>query len=100
MNRLKDKRTLITGGTSGIGLETARQFLLEGAQRGSDGHQPGNHRDSKATLGNDVLVIKSDAGSVVDQKGLADKVRAELGGLDVLFINAGVGDFRAGREVG
>ena len=94
MNRLKGKRALITGGTSGIGLETARQFLLEGARVAVTGTNPETTEAAKAVLGKDVLVIKADAGSVADQKQIADKVREALGGLDVLFVNAGVGDFR------
>lgn len=95
MNRLQGKRALITGGTSGIGLETARQFLREGARVAITGNTPANFDRARKELGPDILVIPSDAGDVADQKHLADSVRQALGGLDVLFINAGLVDMRA-----
>ena len=94
MGRLHNKTALITGGTSGIGLETARQFLAEGARVAVTGANPATLEAAKAELGPDVLVIRADAGSVAGQKDVAEAVRREFGTLDILFVNAGVGDFR------
>jgi NAD(P)-dependent dehydrogenase (short-subunit alcohol dehydrogenase family) len=94
MNRLNGKRTLITGGTTGIGLETAKQFLAEGAKVAVTGTNPTNLAAAKALLGADALIISSDASSVAGQAVLAKTIQQAWGGLDALFINAGVGDFR------
>jgi NAD(P)-dependent dehydrogenase (short-subunit alcohol dehydrogenase family) len=94
MNRLKDKRALITGGTSGIGLETARQFLNEGARVAITGTNPATIEVACAELRGDVLVIRADAGDVAGQQAVAEAVREAFGGLDILFVNAGVADFR------
>ena len=94
MNRLKDKRTLITGGTSGIGLETARQFLAEGARVAITGMNPTTIETARAELDGDVLVIRADAGDVASQTAVAEAVHQAFGGLDILFVNAGVIDHR------
>lgn len=94
MDRLKGKRALITGGTSGIGLETAREFLMEGARVAITGTNPVTLDAARKELGSDVLVIPSDASDVAGQKAVAETVRQAFGGLDVLFINAGVADLR------
>lgn len=94
MDRLKGKRALITGGTSGIGLETAKQFLAEGARVAVTGSNPKTIDAAKAELGKDVVVIQADAGDVAAQKKVAEEVRKAFGGLDVLFVNAGIGEFR------
>ena len=94
MNRLKDKHALITGGTSGIGLETARQFLAEGARVAITGINPTTIETARAELGGDVLVIRADAGDVAGQSTVAEAVRQAFGRLDVLFVNAGVADHR------
>ena len=94
MNRLKDKRTLITGGTTGIGLETARQFLAEGARVAVTGQNLDTLAQAREILGPDVLVLRSNAGDVAEQVALAHKIKDSLGGLDAVFINAGVGEFR------
>jgi NAD(P)-dependent dehydrogenase (short-subunit alcohol dehydrogenase family) len=60
MNRLKGKRALITGGTSGIGLETARQFLSEGARIAITGKNPAALEAARKELGSEVLAIASD----------------------------------------
>jgi NAD(P)-dependent dehydrogenase (short-subunit alcohol dehydrogenase family) len=94
MNRLKDKRALITGGTSGIGLETARQFLKEGARLAITGKNPATLEAARKELGSDVLIIPSDASDAGVQKTVAQILRQAFGGLDVLFVNAGIAELR------
>ncbi len=94
MNRLKDKCALITGGTSGIGLETARRFLAEGARVAITGTNPATLESARKELGSDVLIIASDASDVAAQKTLAETIRGAFGGLDILFVNAGAAVLR------
>ena len=94
MNRLKDKRALITGGTTGIGLETARRFLSEGARVAITGNNPANLETARKELGGDVVVIASDASHVVGQKAVAETLGQAFGGIEILFVNAGIVDMR------
>lgn len=94
MTRLTGKRTLITGGTSGIGLETARQFLAEGARVAVTGSNPETLAAARIALGPDALILRADAGSVAEQKALAQTLKENFGQLDAVFINAGVAEFR------
>src|SRR6187402_826805 len=90
MARLEGKRTLITGGTSGIGLETAKQFLAEGARVIVTGNNPDSLAQARAELGPEVLVLRADSASVAEQQKLAAEVKAHFGQLDVAFLNAGI----------
>lgn len=90
MSRLQGKRTLITGGTSGIGLETAKHFLAEGARVIVTGVNPESMNHARAVLGSEVLVLSADSASVPAQKALAQAVHAHYGQLDVAFLNAGI----------
>ena len=94
MNRLNGKRALVTGGTSGIGLETARQFLEEGARVAVTGTNPATLDAARRELGDEVLAIRADAGDASGQQAVAEAIRQGFGGLDILFVNAGVADFR------
>lgn len=94
MGRLKDKRTLITGGTTGIGLETARQFVQEGARVAITGTNPTTLDAARRELGPDVLVVASDAAGLAAQEELAKTVAEAFGQLDVLLVNAGIVDMR------
>lgn len=90
MSRLQGKRTLITGGTSGIGLETAKQFLAEGARVIVTGVNPDSINNAKAVLGSEVLVLSADSASVSAQQDLAKAVQTHYGQLDIAFLNAGI----------
>lgn len=94
MDRLKGKRALITGGSSGIGLETARQFLAEGARVAITGKNPDALAAALHALGGEVLVFESDAADVAEQKKLAEEIGEAFGTLDILVANAGVVEMR------
>lgn len=90
MNRLNNKNALVTGGTSGIGLETAREFLAEGARVAVTGRNPTALDAARKELGDRLLVIASDASDASGQKRVAETIRREFGRLDILFLNAGI----------
>jgi NAD(P)-dependent dehydrogenase (short-subunit alcohol dehydrogenase family) len=94
MARLQGKRTLITGGTTGIGLETARQFIAEGARVAVTGNNLKNLEEASKALGKDALVMRVDAADITAQASLAQQIKSAFGGLDVVFANAGVAEFR------
>jgi NAD(P)-dependent dehydrogenase (short-subunit alcohol dehydrogenase family) len=94
LGRLTDKRALITGGTTGIGLAAAVRFSAEGARVAVTGTNPATLDAAAQRLGKEVMVIQSDAGQIADQRGLAGTIRNAFGGLDILVVNAGVAELR------
>lgn len=94
MERLKGKCALITGGSSGIGLETARQFILEGARVAITARDPKSFEQARQELDDRAIYIASDAADAAGQKQLAARIKEEFVKLDILFINAGVADLK------
>ena len=92
MAKLNGKIALISGGTSGIGAETAKLFQSEGATVVVTGSSERSADAAKAALpGIEVLV--SDAANVAATKALVDQVKTKHGRIDVLFVNAGIAKF-------
>lgn len=90
MNRLEGKTVLITGGSSGIGLATARLFRAEGARLAITGRNPEKLAAAQEELGSETLVMRSEAGSLAEIDSLMERVKNRYGQLDVLFLNAGI----------
>jgi NAD(P)-dependent dehydrogenase (short-subunit alcohol dehydrogenase family) len=88
MSRLKGKTALITGGSSGIGLATARLFRDEGARLAITGRNKDRLAAAEEQLGSDVLAIQSEAGSLSEIESLMEQVKNRFNQLDVLFLNA------------
>jgi NAD(P)-dependent dehydrogenase (short-subunit alcohol dehydrogenase family) len=88
MGRLEGKHALITGGTSGIGLETAREFLAEGAAVAITGRSQERLDEAARQLGGPLLPILSDAGDVPGQAALASRLQTDWPKLDILMSNA------------
>jgi NAD(P)-dependent dehydrogenase (short-subunit alcohol dehydrogenase family) len=88
--RLEDKRALITGGSTGIGLATASAFLREGARVAISGHDPERLERAAAELGGDVVTVLGDLRRRADAERITSAAIDALGGLDILFLNAGV----------
>jgi NAD(P)-dependent dehydrogenase (short-subunit alcohol dehydrogenase family) len=93
MGKLEGKVAVITGGNSGIGLATAKEFKEQGARVVITGRDQQTLDEAKREIGGDVLAVRSDASSLTDIDKLFAAVKEEFGHIDVLFVNAGVGKF-------
>jgi NAD(P)-dependent dehydrogenase (short-subunit alcohol dehydrogenase family) len=93
MAQLNGKTALVTGGTSGIGLATARRLAAEGAHVFITGRTQARVDDAVATLGVGVTGVRGDITVLSDLDHLVDVIRANGAGLDVVFANAGGGEF-------
>lgn len=93
MTRLAGKIAVITGGTTGIGLETAKQFLAEGAHIIITGTNEERLATAGSELGKKAIPVRADVRSLSDIDILAERVQKEFGSFDILFANAGIGYF-------
>jgi len=96
MNRFAGKRLLVTGGTSGIGLATAKRLLSEGARVLVTGTNLGRLSDAEQA---GLSVLQNDAGDPTAALSLAQAVKDSFGELDGAFLNAGFGRFLPLSEV-
>jgi NAD(P)-dependent dehydrogenase (short-subunit alcohol dehydrogenase family) len=88
--KLDGRIALVTGGTTGIGLATARLFHTEGARVIVTGKNPATIEAARASLDGIAEVVSSDSGDSAEIEGLFARIQREHRGLDVLFLNAGV----------
>ena len=93
MGKLDGKVAVVTGGNSGIGLATAKEFSDQGAKVAISGRDQETLNSAKKEIGNGVLVVKADTSNLEDIDVLLGAVKKEFGKIDVLFVNAGVGKF-------
>ena len=90
MSKLQNKVAVITGATSGMGLETAKLFLKEGAKVVLTGRSEAKLKAIEEELTGDYLLVKAEASSIEDSQNLIAQTVSSFGNIDVLFLNAGV----------
>ena len=93
MGKLSGKVAVVTGGTTGIGLATARLFASEGAKVIATGRNPETLAAARKELGRVAEVVQSDAGDPEQVRKLFQDIGRAHGRIDVLFLNAGIAKF-------
>jgi NAD(P)-dependent dehydrogenase (short-subunit alcohol dehydrogenase family) len=92
MPGLEGKIAVITGGSSGIGLATAKRFVKEGAYVFITGRRQAELEKAAAEIGSNVTAVKADVANPNDLDRLYQTVSAKKGKLDIRFANAGIAD--------
>ncbi len=90
MSKLSGKVAIVTGATSGMGLDTAKLFLKEGAKVVLTGRSQEKLNAIEKDLTGDYLLVPAEASSTADSKQLIEKTVNHFGKIDVLFLNAGI----------
>jgi NAD(P)-dependent dehydrogenase (short-subunit alcohol dehydrogenase family) len=95
MNKLEGKVAVITGGSSGIGLATAQQFISEGAYVFIAGRRQSELDTAVRQIGknNNVTGVQGDVSNLADLDRLYAAVKQQKGSIDILFANAGIDEF-------
>ncbi|MFI4860396.1 MAG: SDR family NAD(P)-dependent oxidoreductase [Phycisphaerales bacterium JB063] len=92
MGKLQDKTALVTGGSTGIGLASAKHFIKEGAFVYITGRRQDALDAALAELGPNARAVQGDIANLNDLDKLYDTIKQERGQLDILFANAGGGN--------
>jgi NAD(P)-dependent dehydrogenase (short-subunit alcohol dehydrogenase family) len=92
MGKLEGKIALITGGNSGIGLATAKQFVNEGAYVFITGRRNSELAAAVKEIGGNVTGVQGDVSNLGDLDRLFAQIKREKGKLDIVFANAGVAE--------
>ena len=93
MGKLLGKVAVITGGTEGIGLATAQLFVKEGAYVFITGRRQKELDEAVTALGSNVTGVRGDVAKLADLDRLYETVGKVKGRIDIIFANAGVGEF-------
>lgn len=93
MGKLQGKVAVITGGSSGMGLATARRYVAEGAYVFITGRRQAELDAAVKAIGSNVTGVRGDVANLADLDRLYETVKAQKGHIDILFANAGVGEF-------
>ncbi|MDM5216342.1 SDR family NAD(P)-dependent oxidoreductase [Bacillus velezensis] len=93
MGKFEGKIALVTGGTSGIGLAAAQKFVNEGAYVYITGRRQNELDKAVNQIGKNVTGVQGDISKLEDLDKLYDIIKQEKGKLDILFANAGIGNF-------
>src|SRR5689334_23568428 len=91
--KLEGKIALVTGGSSGLGLATAQRFALEGALVFITGRRKAELDKAVDLIGSEAVAIQGDISVMADLNRLYETIKQRAGRLDVLFANAGGGEF-------
>jgi NAD(P)-dependent dehydrogenase (short-subunit alcohol dehydrogenase family) len=95
MGRLDGKIAVITGGTSGIGLASAKRFVVEGAYVFITGRRRKELDAALAAIGGNATGVQGDVSNLADLDRLYEVVKAEKGRIDILYANAGISESAA-----
>ncbi|MGA2100955.1 MAG: SDR family oxidoreductase [Candidatus Sulfotelmatobacter sp.] len=90
--KLEGKIALVTGGSSGIGLATAQDFVNEGAYVYITGRRQSELDKAVKKIGSNITAVRADASNLADLDRLFAQIKKEKGRLDVVFANAGGGE--------
>jgi len=93
MDKFEGKIALVTGGTSGIGLATAQKLVKEGAYVYITGRRQNELDKAVNQIGKNITGVQGDISKLEDLDKLYDLIKQEKGKLDILFANAGIGNF-------
>ena len=93
MGKLEGKIALVTGGNSGIGLATARQFVSEGAYVFITARRDAQLAAAVKEIGRNVTGVQGDVSNLGDLDRLFAQIKREKGKLDIVFANAGVAKY-------
>src|SRR6266849_950376 len=93
MGKLEGKVALVTGGNSGIGLATAKQFVNEGAYVFITGRREPELAVAVKEIGRNITAVRGDVSNLDDLDRLFAQIKREKGKLDIVFANAGVAKY-------